>query len=94
MLIIAGHLEVDVNDRDSYASDCQSVVERARNAPGCLDFAITADSLDRGRVNVYERWEDDGSLTQFRGSGPDDELSDRIRSAEVRMYRISTTEDP
>jgi hypothetical protein len=28
------------------------VVEKARRADGCLDFAITADLLDPGRVNL------------------------------------------
>jgi hypothetical protein len=32
-----------------------SIVERARGAAGCLDFAITADLIDPGRVNTFER---------------------------------------
>ncbi len=94
MLIIAGQLEVDSSDRDRYVDDCRSVVVQARRAPGCLDFAITADPLEPGRVNVYERWESDELLARFRGTGPDDELSNRIRGADVRKYRISATEDP
>ena len=34
-----------------------TVVEKARGADGCLDFAITDDLLDTGRVNLFERWE-------------------------------------
>ena len=94
MLIIAGRLEVDPDDRDRYVSDCRPVVEQARSAPGCLDFAITADPLDEARVNIYERWESDQLLEQFRGSGPDAGLGGRIRNASVSKYRISATEDP
>ena len=94
MLIIAGHLEVDPDDRDRYVADCVTVVEQARRAPGCLDFALTADPLDPGRVNVYERWRSDEELDAFRGAGPADALGDRIRAAEVRRYGISATEDP
>ena len=94
MLIVAGHLEVDAEDRDRYVSDCRPAVEQARAAPGCLDFSVTADALDPGRVNIYERWESDEQLESFRGSGPDPGLGDRIRSASVRKYRISSTEDP
>lgn len=94
MLIIAGHLQVDPADRDRYVADCASVVTQARGAAGCLDFALTADTLDRGRVNVFERWESDEALAGFRGSGPDAGISGRILGAEVRKYRISATEDP
>ena len=47
-----------------------SVVEKARQADGCLDFAITADLLDPGRVNLFERWEKQAAVEAFRGSGP------------------------
>ncbi|HST42254.1 MAG TPA: antibiotic biosynthesis monooxygenase family protein [Conexibacter sp.] len=56
MLIIAGHLTVDPADRDTYVADCATAVALARRAPGCLDYALTADTLDPSRVNVYERW--------------------------------------
>lgn len=95
MLIIAGHLLVDPADRDGYVADCATaVVEPARRAPGCLDFALTADTLDPARIDVYERWESDEALLAFRGSGPDDDTSARILGADVRKYRISGTEDP
>ncbi len=94
MLIIAGHLEVDEADRDGYVADCQTVVEQARAATGCIDFSITADSLEPGRVNIFERWESDEQLESFRGSGPDSGTQARVRHAEVRKYRISATEDP
>jgi len=94
MLIIAGHLIVNADDRDRYVADCANVVEQARKAPGCLDFALTADSLDPARVNIYERWATDHELATFRGTGPDDTSADRIVEAEVRKYRISGTESP
>lgn len=92
MLVIAGHLMVDPTDRDPYVADCAAVVEAARKAPGCLDFALTADTLDAGRVNIYERWETDEELEDFRGSGPDAGTAARILDADVRRYRISAVE--
>ncbi|MGI9002557.1 MAG: putative quinol monooxygenase [Pseudonocardia sp.] len=94
MIIIAGRLQVDRVDRDRYVTDCVAVVQQARTAPGCLDFAITADSIEPDRINVYERWQSDAHLAQFRGSGPDAEQSAQLRDAQVWKYRISTTEDP
>ncbi len=55
MVIVAGHITVEPQQRESYLTDCVSVVEQARGAAGCLDFAITADPTDPGRVNVFER---------------------------------------
>lgn len=57
MVIVAGHITVDPERRESYLAGSMSVVEKARRADGCLDFAITADLLDPGRVNLFERWE-------------------------------------
>jgi quinol monooxygenase YgiN len=92
MLIIAGWLRVDPEARDSYLDGCAAVVSQARSAPGCLDFALTADLLDPARINVYERWESDEQLHAFRGSGPDSGQTEQIRDADVLKYRISATE--
>jgi quinol monooxygenase YgiN len=94
MLIIAGHLIVDPADRDRYVTDCTIAVKRARRACGCLDFVLAADPVDPARVNVYERWESDTELANFRGSGPDAATQARILRAEVYKYRISSIEAP
>ncbi len=94
MLIIAGRLQVDPVERDRYVADCFPVVEQARTAPGCLDFAITADTVEPDRVNVYERWESDTLLEEFRGSGPSAGQKAELLDAQVFKYRISATEEP
>ncbi len=94
MLIIAGHLDVDPAARARYLDGCVGVVEQARRAPGCLDFSLAADLVDAGRITVYERWESDGQLDAFRGSGPDSGQQEQILSADVRRYRISAVEAP
>ncbi len=94
MLIIAGNLVVDPSERDAYVAGCAPVVEAARGAAGCLDFAVTADGLDPSRVCVYELWEDDDSLRAFRGSGPDEDQAVAILSADVRRYGVSSVGDP
>ena len=64
----------------------------ARSAPGCLDFSITADTLDPQRVNVFERWATEEELLAFRGSGPDSGTAARILDADVRRYVIASVE--
>lgn len=94
MLIVAGHLITDPADRDAYVAEGTQVVTQARSAPGCLDFAMTADTLDPARINVFERWESEADLLAFRGSGPDSDTAARILDAEVKRYVISSVEAP
>ena len=70
IVIVAGHIMVDPEQRESYLAGSMSVVEKARRAAGCLDFAITADLLDPGRVNLFERWESQAAVKTFRKRGP------------------------
>jgi quinol monooxygenase YgiN len=70
VVIVGGRITVEPEQRESYLAGCMSVVERARRADGCLDFAITADLLDPGRVNLFERWESQAAVKAFRRSAP------------------------
>lgn len=89
MIIVAGALRVDPAERDAYLAGCAGVVEQARTSSGCLDFAISADVLDAGRINVYERWATEEELMDFRGSGPDEEQQAAMLSADVQEYAAS-----
>ena len=86
MIIVAGHLTVEANSRDSYLTGCVDVVRLARESEGCLDFSIAADLLDSGRIDIYERWDDVEHLHAFRGSGPDAGQQAAILSADVREF--------
>ena len=66
MIIVAGALHVEPTGRDRYVAGCREVVRLARAAPGCLDFAITADTVDPGRIDVYERWRTRGQKCRQR----------------------------
>jgi quinol monooxygenase YgiN len=98
VVIVAGHVVVDRSRRDDYLSGCVDVVRQARRTPGCLDFAISADVVDPGRVNIFERWESQAAVEAFRGwghlppegqgDGPSDEQGAAIVSAEVAEYDV------
>jgi quinol monooxygenase YgiN len=89
MVIVAGHITVEPQQRESYLAGCVGVVEQARRAAGCLDFAITADLIDPSRVNIFERWESQAAVETFRSSGPRDDQSAAILSASVAEYDIA-----
>jgi quinol monooxygenase YgiN len=89
VIIVAGKLTVDPGGRHPYLAGCRDVLVAARAAPGCLDFALSADPVDPARINVFERWESEAALHAFRGSGPSgDQLADLLE-IDVREYRVA-----
>jgi quinol monooxygenase YgiN len=89
VVIVAGHVVVDPEDRDEYLSSCGEVVRQARGAAGCLDFSLSADLLEAGRVNILERWESQAAVEAFRGSGPSFAQANMIRAASVAEYDVA-----
>ena len=88
MVIVGGHVVVDPQQRDDYLSGCVEVVRQARRTSGCLDFALSADLLEPGRVNIFERWESQAAVETFRGTGPSDEQGAAILAAAVAEYDV------
>jgi len=70
MVIVAGHIPVEPQQRESHLAGWVRIVEQARRAVGCLDVAICAGMVDPGRVNIFEHGESP-ALETFRSSGPD-----------------------
>ncbi|GGS51562.1 antibiotic biosynthesis monooxygenase [Planobispora rosea] len=94
MIIVSGKLYVDPEVRQGYLDGCLTVIRRARAASGCLDFTLSADPIEPGRINVYERWESDIHLQRFRGAGTEPDRLTEIHAARVEKYRISSVEAP
>lgn len=88
MVIVAGHIIVDPQERATYLEGCVGIVRAARSAQGCLDFAISADPVEPGRLNIFERWESRAAIEEFRGSGPSDEQGAAMREAVVAEYDV------
>jgi quinol monooxygenase YgiN len=88
-MVIFADITVDPEQRESYLAGCGSVVEQARGTAGCLDFAITADPIDPGRVNLLERWESQAAVETFRSSGPSNKQGAAMLSASVAEYDIA-----
>ena len=89
MVIVAGHVTVEPQQRESYLAASVIIVEQAREAAGCLDVAITADLVDPGRVNIFERWESQTALESFRSSGPPFEHDAAMLSVSVAEYDVA-----
>ncbi|CAN5387789.1 antibiotic biosynthesis monooxygenase [soil metagenome] len=88
MVIVAGHLVVEPTAREDYLAGCVTVVRAARASAGALDFTITPDLLEPGRIDIFERWESQAAVEAFRQGGPSDEQTAAVQSASVAEYEI------
>lgn len=93
VVIVAGHITVDPSERDVYLAGCVDVVRQARTSAGCLDFALSADLVDAGRINIFERWESQAAVEAFRGSGVGDEQGAAIVIASVAEFDVGSSRD-
>jgi quinol monooxygenase YgiN len=94
-IIVSGTLHVDPGQRNAFLEARAPILAHARQAPGCLDFSLSADLLDAGRVNVYERWRSREDLLAYRGGGgPELDDSIAVTAADVELHHISASEAP
>lgn len=89
MLIIAGHIDVDPHHRDAFITAHHDLIRRARQAPGCLDLAITADPLEPTRINNHERWATRHHLQAWRAVAHAPDTGIPIRHNTVREYDVT-----
>jgi len=94
MLIIAGSVQVAPERRDALVAGFADLVRRAREAPGCLDVAITADSVDPGRINNLERWESQEHLDAWRAVAHAPDIGPEMLSVDVGLFDVSGERPP
>jgi quinol monooxygenase YgiN len=95
MIIVSGQLHVDPAEREAFLAARVPIMAHAREAKGCIDFSLSADALDLGRVNVYERWDSRDDLMAYRsGGGPELDDSIAVTAADVELHHISSSEAP
>jgi quinol monooxygenase YgiN len=89
MIIVAGFLKVDPDQRHKYLIECIEVIRAARAAEGCLQFQLSADPIEPDRINIFEQWESVETVETFRRSGPSDSQQAMIVEATVLQYEIA-----
>jgi quinol monooxygenase YgiN len=89
MIIIAGHVTLDPERRDAHLAGSAKIVEKAREADGCLDFSMTADLLDPSRLNLFERWESQAAVKAWRRKAPSNKHAAAMLSGSVAEYDIA-----
>jgi quinol monooxygenase YgiN len=95
MLIVAGYMDVDPAARDEFLAGRVPGMKASQAEPGCLDYVLTPDPIDPGRVRLFERWETKEALgahlarmagEQSGSSGPSP-----VKAVELLQYSISET---
>ena len=86
MIIVAGYsLAKSVVNRDASVAAVAEMVGRARQQDGCIDMAISADSIDPTRSNIVEIWRDEAAWKAWRkvAKGP----RSRANETHVSLYK-------
>ncbi len=92
MILIAGTVDVDPDQRDAALEAGRPHMEATRAQKGCVDYVWSADGLVPGRIYVYERWESQEAL-EAHFAGPhylamrDTMAAHGLRGADVSKYR-------
>jgi quinol monooxygenase YgiN len=94
MVIIAGYLEVDAGRRGEYVAAHHDLLQRGRQAPGCLDLAISADPLNPARINNFERWESQGHLDAWRAVAAAPDTGIAINGGDMKRYSVTDARPP
>jgi quinol monooxygenase YgiN len=92
-VIVAGHLQLHPRDRDAWVRAHDDTVRRARAQAGCIDLALSADPVDRDRVNLFEHWESEAHLEAWRTIA-DPPPKPEILSATIQKHTISASGPP
>ena len=56
MVIVAGTIELDPEQREAFLAGRMDGMRKSRAEPGCLEYTLSADPTDPGRVMLFERW--------------------------------------
>lgn len=97
MIIIAGTVDIDPERREEALVAASKLLEPTRAQKGCMAYNWCADSLDPGRVQVYECWENEESLAEhFQNKWyltmRETMGSFGLRGADVSKFRVDLSE--
>ncbi len=97
MLIVAGYMDVEPDARDGFLAGMVPAMHASRAEPGCIDYVLSPDPIDPGRVRLFERWESKDALgvhlakvAERQASSPPSGPSP-VKGVEVLQYEIGAS---
>jgi len=67
-ILIAGIVDLNPDQRQEALDGARSLIEAAREEPGCIAYDWTPDPYESQRIHVFEEWASEGELA-FHLSG-------------------------
>jgi quinol monooxygenase YgiN len=93
MVIVAGTMELEPAQREAFLAGRIDSMRTSRAEPGCLEYTLSADPTDPGRVMLFERWarqEDlDAHLAAMRARPASPETTVAPRAASIFVYDVT-----
>jgi quinol monooxygenase YgiN len=93
VVIVGGAFDVDPVQRDAFIEGRLDGMRRSRAEEGCLEYTMSADPLDPGRVLLYERWASqealDAHLSAMAPAAPS-ETAVAPLAASITIYTVSS----
>jgi quinol monooxygenase YgiN len=89
MIIVAGWVDVAPGERDRFLAERRDKTLLTRQEPGCITYTLSADSIDPGRVRVFECWEDQAAVdARQAGKSPAPATWVKAITKEITSYDV------
>lgn len=62
MIIVAGHVTINPDHRQTAEAAIRACVTETRAEPGNIDYRFSPDLDDSNRINMIEQWADDDAM--------------------------------
>ncbi len=93
MVIVAGTIEVEPDQREAFLAGRIDSMRASRAEPGCLEYTLSADPTNPGRVMLFERWASqkdlDTHLAAMRSRPASPGTGPAPKSASIVVYDVS-----
>lgn len=92
MVIVGGRFEVDPDQREAFLAGRVAAMRASRAEAGCLEYTLSADPIEPGRVVLFERWESQAALDAHvaaQAKAPPSPSAVAPRSVSIVVYDVS-----
>jgi quinol monooxygenase YgiN len=97
MIVVTGHIDFDPARRREFLAALEPLTKRSLADPGCVQYTISADLDDPGRVHVVEQWESDVLMRAHMAAPHSAEFVKAmqpigVRGVKVTKHEVSTSQ--
>jgi quinol monooxygenase YgiN len=68
MIVVAGEIDIQMEDCDGFAAAALNMAHATRMEDGCIAYSFYADISFPGRFHVYEEWQSEEALAAHAAS--------------------------